>query len=60
MRPSALEIVAGDFALAGGHGRVAVSFVAGTFYPAAAFSIEFADGKPPHWTKGRRFRQEWT
>jgi hypothetical protein len=38
MRPSALEIVAGDFALAGGHGRIAVSLVAGTLYAAAAFS----------------------
>jgi hypothetical protein len=40
MRPSALEIVAGDFALAGGHGRIAVSLVAGTLN--SAFSIAVA------------------
>jgi hypothetical protein len=28
MRPSALEIVAGDFALAAGYRRIAISFVA--------------------------------
>ena len=33
-----MEIVAGDFALARGHVRIAVSLVAGTLYPAAAFS----------------------
>jgi hypothetical protein len=47
MRASALEIVAGDFALAGGHGRIAVSFVAGTLYAAAAFSIAVAASGAP-------------
>jgi hypothetical protein len=39
MGPCALEIVAGDFALAGGHGRIAVSLLAATLNSAAAFSI---------------------
>jgi hypothetical protein len=41
MRPSALEIT-GDFALAVGHRRIAISPVAGTLNSAAAFSIAAA------------------
>jgi hypothetical protein len=39
MRPFALEIAAGDFALAAGHRRIAISLVAGTLNSAAPFSM---------------------
>ena len=42
MRPSALEITAGDFALAGGHRLTAISLLAGTLNSAAAFSVAAA------------------
>jgi hypothetical protein len=42
MRPVSLEVVAGDFALAAGHRRIAISLLAGTLNSAAAFSIAAA------------------
>jgi hypothetical protein len=39
MRPFALKVSAGDFALAAGHRRIAISLLAGTLNSAAAFSI---------------------
>ena len=42
MRPFALEITAGDFALAPGHRLIAVSLFAGTLNSTAAFSIAVA------------------
>jgi hypothetical protein len=42
MRPSALEIAAGDFALAAGHLRIAISLLAGTLNSAALFSMAAA------------------
>jgi hypothetical protein len=42
MRPSALEIVAGDFALAARHRRITISVMAGTSNSAEAFSIAAA------------------
>jgi hypothetical protein len=38
-RPFGLEIVAGHFAFAAGHRRIAISFVTGTLNSAAAFSM---------------------
>jgi hypothetical protein len=40
MRPSALEITAGDFAFATDHRRIAISLLAGTLNSTAAFSID--------------------
>jgi hypothetical protein len=42
MRPVALEVGAGDFTLAPGHRRIAISLAAGTLNSAAAFSITVA------------------
>jgi hypothetical protein len=42
MRPFALEITAGDFALAASHRLTAISLVTGTLNSAAAFSIAAA------------------
>jgi hypothetical protein len=42
MRPFALKITAGDFALAAGHCRIAIKPVDGTLNSAAAFSIAAA------------------
>jgi hypothetical protein len=42
MRPFALEIVAGNFALSAGHRRIAISLVAGTLNSAAPLSIAVA------------------
>jgi hypothetical protein len=42
MRPFALEIAAGDFALAAGHRLYAISLLAGTLNSLAAFSIAAA------------------
>jgi hypothetical protein len=52
MRPFAFEISAGDFALAGYHRCIDISFVAGTLRAAAAFSIAASSGastSPIHW-----------
>jgi hypothetical protein len=42
MRPSALEISAGDFAIAAGHRRISISLLASTLNSAAAFSVAVA------------------
>jgi hypothetical protein len=39
MQPSALEINAGDFPLAAGHRRIALSFVAGTLNSAVNSAV---------------------
>ena len=47
MRPVSLKVGTGDFALAAGHRRNAMSLVAGTLNSAAAFSIAVASSLPP-------------
>jgi hypothetical protein len=42
VRPSVLEITAGDFAFAAGHRRIVISLVAGTLNSAAPFSMPVA------------------
>jgi hypothetical protein len=50
MRPSPLGIVAGDFALAGGHGLIAISFVAGALKPCAGLHKSVLRGNSfLHW-----------
>jgi hypothetical protein len=44
MWPVSLKVDAGDFALAAGHRRIAISLLAGTLNTAAAFSIAVASG----------------
>jgi hypothetical protein len=45
MRPFALEIAAGDFAIAAGHRRIAISLVTGTLNSTAAFSMAVASSE---------------
>jgi hypothetical protein len=42
MRPVSLKVGAGDFAVAAGHRRIAISFVADASNPTAAFSMAAA------------------
>jgi hypothetical protein len=48
MRPFALQVGSGDFALAPSHRRIAISLLAGTLNSAAAFAIAVASvGRRP-------------
>jgi hypothetical protein len=64
MRPSALEVTAGDFALAVGHRRIAIGLLSGTLNSAAAFSSVAASSgalaQPDGFAGGRRRSPTWT